>query len=330
MALFGQDKDEFSPGKVTGDRGDVRDRILERLAFDSLEERRKTRRWNIFFKSLVALYVLAFLVMFAIRTSDMGIGGVKGAHTAMIEMNGTIEDGGEINADDAIRGLRAAFKNADAKAVVMRINSPGGSPVQSAQIFDEVKRLREKWPDKKAYAVLGDICASGGYFIAASADEIYANRSSLVGSIGVIMNGFGFTGTMEKLGVDRRLVTAGENKALLDPFSAQKESDVAHARKLVLDIHEQFKDAVREGRGDRLKEDDEIFSGLVWTGVQAKEIGLVDGFGDIRHVASEVVDAPKVVDYTPRPRLLEQITGGLGVAFGRTIQSLATPTIELR
>jgi len=314
MALFGSNDKEKLVSR------EPRDRILEKLAFASLDEQRKTRRWGIFFKTLMALYVLVFLVTFAMKGSSMGIGKVKEQHTAVVDISGVIADGGDVDADVVISGLKDAFEAENSKAVVMRINSPGGSPVQSSQIFDEIKRLRDEHPKKKVYAVVGDICASGGYFIAAAADDIYVNRSSLVGSIGVLMNGYGFVDTMKKLGVERRLVTAGENKGMLDPFSPLKEDDVERAKKLVGSIHDEFISAVQQGRGDRLKQNDDLFSGMVWTGVQALDLGLVDDFGDIGHVAREVVEAPKLVNYTPRPHLLEELKSGLGVelrkAFG--------------
>ncbi len=313
MALFGtNDKDKPVSREP-------RDRILEKLAFASLDEQRKTRRWGIFFKSLMALYVLAFLVTFAMKGSSIGGLNVKESHTAVVDISGVISDGGDVDADVVIGGLKNAFEAENSKAVVMRINSPGGSPVQSSEIFDEIKRLRGKHPEKKVYAVVGDVCASGGYFIAAAADDIYANRSSLVGSIGVLMNGYGFVDTMDKLGVERRLVTAGENKGMLDPFSPLKEGDIERAKKLVGSIHEEFISAVEAGRGDRLKPSDDLFSGMVWTGVQAKELGLIDGFGDIGHVARDVIEAPRLVNYTPRPHILEELKAGLGVELRKLI-----------
>lgn len=313
MALFGTNENEKLVSR------EPRDRILEKLAFASLDEQRKTRRWGIFFKSLMALYVLAFLVTFAMKGSSFGGINVKEAHTAVVDINGVIADGGDVDADVVIGGLKKAFEAENSKAIIMRINSPGGSPVQSSEIFDEIKRLRGEHPKKKIYAVVGDVCASGGYFIAAAADDIYANRSSLVGSIGVLMNGYGFVDTMDKLGVERRLVTAGENKGLLDPFSPLKEGDLERAKQLVGSIHDEFISAVETGRGDRLKPNDELFSGMVWTGAQAKDLGLIDGFGDIGHVAREVIDAPKLVNYTPRPHLLEELKSGLGVELRKLV-----------
>ena len=230
-----------------------------------------------------------------------------------------ISDEAEASADNVISGLRDAFEDDNTAGVILRINSPGGSPVQAGYIYDEIKRLREKYPDIPLYAVVTDICASGGYYIAAAADEIYVDKASIVGSIGVRMDSFGFVGTMDKLGVERRLYTAGESKAFLDPFLPSKASDVAHIETLLVDIHEQFINAVKEGRGDRLKESEDMFSGLIWTGEESLDMGLVDGLGSSSYVAREIIEAEEIVEFTTEPDLLERIADRLGVGVAQAM-----------
>jgi len=285
--------------------------VLEQLAFESLKERRRARRWSIFFRSLLAIYLLALFV--GLFWQNKGFGLKEGSHTAVVDIAGVIQAGGDVDADLTIAGIERAFESAQSEGVILRINSPGGSAVQSGRIYDELMRQRSLHPDKPLYAVIDDICASGGYYIASAADEIYANRASLVGSIGVIMASFGFVDSMEKIGVERRLISAGENKAMLDPFSPLDGSSREKAQQLVAGIHDQFIDAVRKGRGDRLKETDATFSGTVWTGEAGVEIGLIDALGDARYVAREIVQAPDLVNYTPSPHLVDQITERLGV-----------------
>lgn len=238
--------------------------LLERLAFSSLQEQRSRRRWGIFFKLLGFAYLIALLIVLS------GVAGgpshSKEKHTALIDLVGVIDSDGDSSAESVVAALNEAFKTANVMGVVLRINSPGGSPVQSSIIYDEIKRLRAKYPEKPLHVVVEDVCASGGYFVAAAADRIYVNRASIVGSIGVLMDGFGFSGSMEKLGVERRLLTAGENKGFLDPFSPQEPRHRKHAQVLLDDIHRQFIDVVRKGRGSRLRETPEMFSGLMWTG----------------------------------------------------------------
>ncbi|HKU45258.1 MAG TPA: S49 family peptidase, partial [Burkholderiales bacterium] len=246
-------------------------------------------------------------------------GGKK--HTAMVEVNGIIAPGSDASAERINTALQAAFKDKNTQGVVVRINSPGGSPVQAQTIYDEMKRLRKKHPDIPLYAVVEDVCASGGYFVAAGADRIYVGKASIVGSIGVLMNGFGFVGLMDKLGVERRLVTAGENKGMLDPFSPLSERDKQHIEGLMKDIHEQFIGAVKEGRGKRLKESPEIFSGLIWTGQKSVELGLADGFGSLEYVAREVIKAEDIRDFT--------ISEGIGEKLARRFgASLSSAVIE--
>lgn len=284
-------------------------KTLEKLAFASLEEQKAKRRWGIVFKALGFAYLL--VVLFAVV--DWGAGAEhEQRHTAMVTLNGVIEAKGEANAENLIAALDAAFEEKNAVAVVLRINSPGGSPVQAGMINDEIRRLRGKYPDKPLYAVVEDMCASGGYFVAVAADKIYVNKASIVGSIGVLMDGFGFNGVMDKVGVERRLLTAGENKGFLDPFSPQVERHKAHAQTLLNDIHQQFIDVVKAGRGKRLKETPEMFSGLMWTGVQSVQMGLADDFGSIDSVARDVVQAEKVLDYSVKDNIAERFAKRLG------------------
>jgi protease IV len=290
--------------------------LLERLAFSSLQEQRSRRRWGIFFKVLGFLYLTVLLV---VVTGVAGHSNAKDKHSALVELRGVIDSEGDSGAESVVAALNDAFKEVNAQGVILRINSPGGSPVQSSIIFDEIKRLRGKYPDKPLHVVVEDVCASGGYFVAAAADRIYVNRASIVGSIGVLMDGFGFTNTMEKLGVERRLMTAGENKGFLDPFSAQDARHRQHAQSLLDDIHRQFIDAVRKGRGSRLKETPEMFSGLMWTGQQSLELGLVDDFGTVESVARDIIKAEQVVDYTLHRSLTDRLAQRFGTSMGSAV-----------
>ncbi|MEA3219687.1 S49 family peptidase [Immundisolibacter sp.] len=283
--------------------------VLERLLRDTLTEQRRARRWRIFFRLLSVLLVLLVLGLFR---ADVGVPQVASRHTALVQLNGIIAPGTDANADIIIESLRKAYDNAQVAGVVLRIDSPGGSPVQAGRINAEIRRLRELHPKVPLYAVIDDICASGGYYVAVAADRIYADKASVVGSIGVLMNGFGFVDAMQKLGIERRLLTAGEHKGFLDPFSPQNPEDAEHARELLQAIHSQFIDVVKQGRGARLKDDPRLFSGLVWTGDQGIELGLVDALGDTDSVAREVFKADKVVDYTVRPAYFEKLIRSAG------------------
>jgi len=292
--------------------------VLTKLLFASLEEQKRTRKWNTIFKVLLLIYLLLVLMAMLIP------GGAKsplpkGDHTALIEINGVIASDAEASADNVVTGLRKAFENDDVKGIILRINSPGGSPVQAGYINDEIKRLREKYKDTKVYAVIADLCASGGYYIASAADEIYADKGSLVGSIGVVINGFGFVDAMGKLGVERRLYTAGENKGFLDPFSPQKHDETKHVQGMLGQIHQQFIDVVKAGRGDKLKDDPTLFSGLVWTGEEGMRLGLVDALGSSSYVAREVIKAEDIVDYTTKPTILEQLVDRFSVKVASTL-----------
>ena len=296
--------------------------VIEKIATESLVERRRTRRWGIFFKLLIFAYIgIGLLIASRNGAFDLSLNELE-THTAVVDVNGTISADSKANAQRIVAGVKAAFENENTAGVVLRINSPGGSPVQSGRVFDEVRRLRSEHEDIPLYAVIGDIGASGGYYIAAAADKIYADKSSLVGSIGVRSGGFGFVGTLDKFGVERRLITSGENKAFLDPFAPVKQDEVAHMETLLDSIHEQFKAAVREGRGDALKEDNDVFSGLVWTGEQALENGLIDGIGSEAKIAREIFAAEKLVNFTPQDTLLDQLAGGVGVSVTDRLVSL--------
>ena len=285
--------------------------LVTRLATAALKEQRRARLWGIFFKLLTFAYVTLILIMTVDWQARTDLGGGK-KHTAMVELNGVIAPGTDASAERVMTALQAAFKDKNTQGVVVRINSPGGSPVQAQTIYDEMRRLRKKYPDIPLYAVIEDICASGGYFVAVGADRIYVGKASIVGSIGVIMNGFGFTGLMDKLGVERRLITAGENKGMLDPFSPMEEKDKQHVLAMMKDIHEQFIGVVREGRGKRLKEAPEVFSGLIWTGQKSVDLGLADGIGSLEYVAREVVKAEEIVDFTQKENLAEKFARRFG------------------
>lgn len=305
-------------------------KLIEKLVMSLQSEQRRSRRWGIFFKFLTFAYLFALL---AIVWPPLGgsLEATTGEHTAVVEINGPISADEIASADNIVGSLRAAFEQENAVAVILRINSPGGSPVQSGYIYDEIKRLRGEHPEKKVYAVISDIGASGAYYIAAAADEIYANRASLVGSIGVVAGGFGFTGAMDKLGVERRLYTSGDNKAFLDPFSPEQEGEVAFWQGVLENTHQQFIEAVKKGRGDRLADDERLFSGLVWSGEQALELGLIDGLGSTSYVARQIVGQEDLVDYSRRKGALRDLVDQLGVSFGQGIASqLVESRLELR
>ena len=296
----------------------------ERFAHDYLRDRRSERRWRVFFRLVwLLLFALAAWAVYAQRTHATG---PAGPHTALVEVHGEIDAGSDASAENLVAALKNAFEDDGAKAVVMRINSPGGSPVQAGIVNDEIRRLKVLHR-KKIYAVVEDTCASGAYYIAVAADEIYVDKASVVGSIGVLMDGFGFTGTMEKLGVERRLITAGENKGILDPFSPMSEKQRAYAQTMIDQIHQQFIAVVKQGRGARLKETPETFSGLFWNGQQAVENGLVDHLGNLDYVAREVVKAENIIDYTPRDNVAERLARRFGASIGegvfRALRSLA-------
>lgn len=304
-----------------GSDGDWHRDLVEKLAADALVERRRARRWGIFFKLLTFAYLTFLLVLLIPEDWSEAAMGTK-SHTALVELEGVIAAGEKASADNVVTGLRDAFEDKHTKAVVLRINSPGGSPVQSSDIHKEILRLREKYPDIPLYAVVSDICASGGYFVASAADKIYVNESSVIGSIGVLINGFGFVDTIHELGIERRLMTAGEHKGILDPFTPLSEFDKAHVAGLLEDLHANFIDAVKTGRGDRLNGDDAtLFSGLFWDGNDGIRLGLADAIGSTGYVAREVVGAEDLVDFTakedPLARLADRLGASAATTFGR-------------
>jgi protease IV len=307
---------------MTENNGQWERELVTRLATAALKEQRRARLWGIFFKLLTFAYITLILIMAVDWRGRADLAGGK-KHTAMVELNGIIAPGAEASAEKIMTALQAAFKDKNTQGVILRINSPGGSPVQSQLIYDEMRRLRKKYPDIPLYAVVEDICASGGYFVAVGADRIYVNKASIVGSIGVLMNGFGFTGLMDKLGVERRLITAGENKGMLDPFSPVDKKDMAHARELIHDVHEQFIGVVREGRGKRLKETPDLFSGLIWTGQKSVDLGLADGIGSLESVARDVVKAEDIVDYTQKEGVAEKLAKRFGMGAASAILEFA-------
>lgn len=309
---------DAGPAAVAPDQPVWERDLVNRLAFAALNEQRRTRRWGIFFKFLLFAYL--FLLLLIYLPEDWRAGAISaGRHTALIDVQGVIAEDSPSNADNIITGLRAAFEDEKTAGVILRINSPGGSPVQAGYINDEIERLRKKYPDVPLYAVISDMCASGGYYIAAAADGIYADKASIVGSIGVLMDGFGFTEAMQKVGVERRLLTAGEHKGFLDPFSPMKTEDKQHIETLLKDIHAQFIETVKAGRGKRLKDHPDLFSGLVWTGEQGVELGLVDGLGSASYVAREVIGVEDIVDYTPQENLLDRFAERIGVASANVL-----------
>lgn len=302
------------------DEGSKEWRLIEKTLLSMQQEQRRRRRWGIFFKSLGFAYL--FLLLFLFRAPfDAGMGApVTEAHTALVDLRGVIAADQDASADNLVTALEKGFQAGGSQAVILRINSPGGSPVQSDYLYQAIERLRKEYSDKKLYAVITDIGASGAYYVAAAADKIYANQSSLVGSIGVRGGGFGFTGAMEKLGIERRLYTAGKNKGFLDPFQPENEEQVEFWEGVLEKTHEQFIQRVRDGRGDRLaKDNDRLFSGLVWSGQQAIDLGLVDDFATAGQVARDVVGEENIVDYSYEPSLLQRLMRRLGSSVGEGI-----------
>jgi protease-4 len=301
--------------------------VLERLLLAHLTEQRRSRRWGLFFKFLGMAWL--FLVFFMLVDQIDGEFVSTSPHTALVDLNGEIGGDGGVSADLLNGALNTAFDDKHTKAVVLRINSPGGSPVQAGQVCDEIKRLREKHPKIPLYVVVDDICASGGYYIAAAADKIFVDKASLVGSIGVLMDGFGFTEGMKKLGVERRLLTAGENKGFLDPFSPVQPIQETHARVMLDEIHQQFIQTVRKGRGKRLKETPDMFSGLVWSGARSVELGLADALGSLDYVAREIVKVEDIVDYTPQEGLADRLARRIGTSIGDAVRPWAKETTRI-
>jgi protease-4 len=296
--------------------------VIEKLALAAIVEQTRARRWNVFFKSLMFLYLIVVfgLAMYPKISKDIGVDGKD--HTAVINVVGMIAEDKPANADSIVESLRNAAKDGHTKGIILHANSPGGSPVQSSYVYEEIKKIKKEHPQMPIYAVVSDLCASGCYFIVSASDKIFVNPSSLVGSIGVIMDGFGFVDTMQKLGVERRLITAGAHKAMLDPFSPPKEDESRYVQSLLNQVHQQFIDAVKAGRGARLKENPELFSGLVWTGEEGVKLGIVDAVGNKDYVAKELIGAETLVDFSRQEPLLDKIASRLGASFGQAIGSL--------
>jgi len=304
-------------------------KTINDLLFASVKEQRRARRWNLAFRVFIVIYLISLFVAF---TSDNrnAVSELK-SHTALIDISGVIAAGNEASADNIVTSLRKAFKNEKAVGIILRINSPGGSPVQAGYINDEIVRLKAKYPDKPLHAVIVDICASGGYYIAAAADSIYADKASLVGSIGVVMNGFGFTEAMKKLGVERRLLTAGEHKGFLDPFSPVNQDEVVHTKEMLADIHQQFIDVVKNGRGDKLADDEKLFSGYIWSGEKSLELGLIDALGSSSYVAREIIGEKELIDYTIRPTFADRFAERLGASMGAgVVKVLGLENMQLK
>ncbi|OUR71968.1 S49 family peptidase [Methylophaga sp. 41_12_T18] len=300
-------------------------KMIEDLAFAALKEQRNSRRWGYVFKGFILLYLVAAMILM-LPSGESAVSKME--HTALVEIQGVIAADAEANADTIVTGIRKAFESDTAKGLILRLNTPGGSPVQAGVINDEIKRLRATRPDFPVYAVIQDICASGGYYIAAAADEIYADKASIVGSIGVRMDSFGFTGAMEKLGVERRLLTAGEHKGFLDPFLPVQQADVDHVSLMLDNIHQQFIDVVKAGRGDKLSDDPKLFSGLIWSGEQSLPLGLIDGLASTSQVARDIIGAEDIIDYTPRPNYLDRFAGKLGASVSQMM--LQSTTLGVR
>lgn len=303
--------------------------LLEKVALAAITEQSRARRWGIFFKSLIFVYLFAiFGVAVYPKLSNEHYLKSDG-HSAIIDLTGQIGEDQDANAASIIEGLRDAVEDKHTKGIILHANSPGGSPVQSAYVYDEIHRIKKEHPELPIYTVVSDMCASGCYYIASASDKIFVNPASLVGSIGVIMDGFGFVEGMQKLGVERRVLTAGSHKAMLDPFTPRKEIDTMYMQSLLNQVHQQFIQAVKLGRGTRLKETSDTFSGLVWSGEEAKKIGLIDDFATQKEVAKNIIGAEEEVNFTPQQRLVDKLAGRLGASFGHALSSFLQP-VSLR
>jgi len=293
-------------------------KALEKILLESVKEQRRGRRWGILFKSLFILYLLILLILFL--QPRFNATASEKSHTALIDIKGIIAEEAPAEADKVTGSLRAAFDNPHTQGIILRINSPGGSPVQASYVYNEIKRLKQLHPTTKVYAVCTDICASAAYYIASAADEIYADPASLVGSIGTVLSSFGFVDTMKKLGIERRLLVSGKNKGILDPFLPLEPAEVKHVQTALDIVHRQFINHVKEGRGPRLKNNPEIFSGLFWSGETAKQLGLVDGFGSTGFVARTLVKNENIIDYTLKPNYFNRLAKRLGASMGQEIR----------
>jgi protease-4 len=310
-----------APRRGEGEEPTWERQLVEKLLVGHVTEQRRARRWRVFFKGLLFVYLFAVLALWAVEylpTASLRAGG----HAAVVAIDGLISSETDASAENVVEALRDAFKDKSTKGVILKINSPGGSPVQAAIINDEIRRLRDKHKKVPVYAVIEDLGASGGYYVAVAADKIYVNRSSVVGSIGVLMNGFGFVETLEKLGIERRLLTAGEHKGIFDPFSPLGEPDRAYLERVLGELHQTFITAVKAGRGNRLKDDAKIFSGLFWTGEESVDLGLADGLGDLGYVARDVVGVETTVDFTKKEDVWERLAARVGTGAAEAVARL--------
>src|SRR5436190_441779 len=303
--------------------------VIERLATEGLREQKRARRWGIFFKLLTFAFLFATLLV-TIGAISESTHTCLDKCTAMVEMRGELDADSPASAENITSGLQAAFKNKGTQGVVLRVNSPGGSPVQAGEINDEIRRLRAKYPAIPIYAVVEEVCASGAYYAAVAADKIYVDKASLIGSIGVIIDGFGFVGAMDKLGIERRALAAGENKTFLDPFSPMTQQQKDYAQNIIAEIHQQFIGVVKAGRGARLKETPELFSGLVWNGARSVELGLADGLGSVEYVAREVIKAEDVVDFSVKENISERLARKFGATLGRSLGAVIGHSMRWR
>jgi protease-4 len=303
--------------------------VLEKVALAAVTEQTRARRWGVFFKTLTFGYLAILIGVMLYPNMKKEMGGDGKDHTAVVDIVGVIAEDKDVNAENVIKSLRAAVKDKNTKGIILHSNSPGGSPVQSAYIYEEIRNIKKLNPKLPIYAVVSDMCASGCYYIASAADKIFVSPASLVGSIGVIMDGFGFVDTMKTLGVERRLITAGAHKAMLDPFSPPKPDENQYMQTLINQVHQQFIAAVKQGRGDRLKETPDTFSGLVWTGEEGVKLGIADAYGTDSSVAKDLIGAERLVDFTESEQLFDKIMGKMGASFGHALSSvLQTPTLR--
>ncbi|MBV1951450.1 MAG: signal peptide peptidase SppA [Cycloclasticus sp.] len=312
----------FSKNKTVLNEQQWERSVLEKVALASVVEQRRTRRWGIFFKLLLVLYIVAISGVAVFPVKEGGVLASK-SHTAVIDVKGIIMSGGEADADNIIKSLNKAAVDPKTKGIILRVNSPGGSPVQSSYVYQAIKAIKKNQPDLPVYAVVEDLCASGGYFIAAAADKIFVNESSIVGSIGVVMNGFGFTDVMKTLGVERRLYTAGSHKGFMDPFSEIKPGERKHVQGMLDSIHDEFIQAVKQGRGDRLQDNPDLFSGLVWAGNDSIRLGLSDAIGNVKSVAVNEIGEEHLVDFTAQQPFFDKLAKGLGVAMAEFTNKLS-------
>lgn len=303
---------------------------LKDIAMEGVKEQRRARRWGIFFKLFFVVYLLVFLVALLGQGNSDSTLTTATEITAVVDVNGVIMEGAPASAAMLVPSLQDAFKHEKTKGIILRINSPGGSPVQAGIINDEIKRLKEKYKDIPVYAVISDICASGGYYIAVAADKIYADKASIVGSIGVRMDNFGFVDAMQTLGVERRLYTAGSNKGMLDPFLPEEEQQVAHVQNMLNTTHQQFIQVVQDGRGDRLQDNPELFSGLFWTGEDSVDLGLIDGLGSDAYVARELIGAEDMVNFTTEKDLLQRLSERVETSINTWVMQSSAPQTVLR